>query len=54
MRGSSGDEVESLTLKKQYFSMILKLSVLILPIPCISESSIEIKIKLNFYFHNSL
>ena len=54
MRGSSGDEVESLTLKKQYFSMILKLSVLILPIPCISESSIEIKIKLNFYFHTSL
>ena len=54
MTDSSGDEVESLTLKKQYFSMILKLSVLILPVQCISESCIEIKIKLNFYFHNSL
>ena len=27
---------------------------LILPVPCISESCIEIKIKLNFYFHTSL
>ena len=27
---------------------------LTLPVPCISESCIEIKIKLNFYFHTSL
>ena len=25
-----------------------------LPVPCITESSIEIKIKLNFYFHTFL
>ena len=30
------------------------LMYLTLPIPCISESYIEIKIKLNFYFHTSL
>ena len=28
--------------------------VLTIPVPCISKSSIEIKIKLNFYFHTSL
>ena len=28
--------------------------VLTLPVLCISESCIEIKIKLNFYFHTSL
>ena len=27
---------------------------LTLPVPCISESCIEIKINLNFYFHTSL
>ena len=29
-------------------------SKLTLNVPCISESRIEIKIKLNFYFHTSL
>ena len=29
-------------------------TILTLPVPCISESCIEIKIKLNFYFHTSL
>ena len=28
--------------------------ILILPVPCISESCIEIKIQFNFYFHTSL
>ena len=28
--------------------------ILTLPVPCISESCIEIKLKLNFYFHASL
>ena len=38
------------TLKKQvFFTAILTLNV-----PCISESCIEMKIKLNFYFHTSL
>ena len=37
-------------LKKQvFFTAILTLNV-----PCISESCIEMKIKLNFYFHTSL
>ena len=28
--------------------------MLTFPLPCISESCIEIKMKLNFYFHTSL
>ena len=28
--------------------------MLTFPLPCISESCIEIKVKLNFYFHTSL
>ena len=32
----------------------LNKSPLILNVPCISESCLEIKIKLNFYFHTSL
>ena len=34
--------------------MKLFLDVLTLPVPCISESCIEVKVKLNFYFHTSL
>ena len=30
------------------------MTVLALNVPCISESCIKIKIKLNFYFHTSL
>ena len=29
-------------------------TMLTLPVPCISESCIEMKIKLNFYFYTSL
>ena len=39
----------------QYFCVYRHESVyLALTVPCISESCIEIKIKLNFYFHTSL
>ena len=34
--------------------LYIPLSRLTLPAPCISESCIEIKINLNFYFHTSL
>ena len=34
--------------------MIFYILNLTLPVPCISENYIEIKIKLNFYFHTSL
>ena len=35
-------------------SNILKELILTFSVPCNSESCIEIKIKLNFYFHTSL
>ena len=39
-----------------YSKQLLKINIRILTLPvlCISESCIEIKIKLNFYFHTSL
>ena len=37
-----------------YRTKIFKMENLTLPVPFISESSIEIKIKLHFYFYNSL
>ena len=36
------------------FSQIFHVFVLTLNVPCISESCIEMNIKLNFYFHTSL
>ena len=48
-------DISNLTLEhiisvKQLYLM----TYLTLPLPCISESCIEMKIKLNFYFHTSL
>ena len=41
-------------LPSQYGIWLLCLCNLTLPVPCISQNYIEIKIKLNFYFHTSL
>ena len=41
-------------LPSQYGIWLLCLCNLTLPVPCISQSYTEIKIKLNFYFHTSL
>ena len=37
-----------------YYQKIISNNFISLPVPCISESSLEIKIKLNFYFQFSL
>ena len=41
-------------LPSQYGIWLLCFCNLTLPVPCISQSYTEIKIKLNFYFHTSL
>ena len=41
-------------MKKKFNSGSLFLKTVTLNVPCISESCIEIKINLNFYFHTPL
>ena len=49
------DKLKNIVIKTEHIIVIFsELFTLILLVPCISESCIEMKIKLNFYFRTSL